>query len=330
MSNNLELTFACGDYEIMRALKEGTVKPDGIDLRVVTAMDSATRHWRFLHDREFEIAEVSASSYLAARDNGLAFYAIPVFPHRRFRHGFIFVNTGKGITSPQDLIGKKVGVKFFLNSAGLWLRGILDHEYGVGFKSIDWYAEMAEDVPEASFPKDLRLTRLPPSQSIVDMLVDGELDAVLHADLIKPVREKDPRVGRLFPNYKAEEAAYFKKTGIYPIMHVVGLKKEIVDKYPWVPVNLFRAFEEAKSVAMHRMENPRIAPIVWYREAWEEQAEVFKSDPWEYGLTDRNRHTLETLVGYSFEQGMIKRQIPVDELFLNVSQGRGRGEEITF
>jgi 4,5-dihydroxyphthalate decarboxylase len=238
MSTRIELTLACGDYEIMRALKEGTVKPDGIDLKVVTAMDSPTRHWRFLRGHEFEVAEVSASSYIAARDNGHGFRAIPVFPHRRFRHGFAFVNTSKGIKASKDLIGKKVGVKFFLNSAALWLRGILQHEYGVPFKSMDWYTELDEDVAEAAFPSDLRLNRVPPSKSIIGMLVDGELDAVLHPDIIKPLREKDPRVGRLFPNYKADEAAYFKKTGIYPIMHVIGIKQEIVDKYPWVPVNL--------------------------------------------------------------------------------------------
>jgi 4,5-dihydroxyphthalate decarboxylase len=330
MSTRIELTLACGDYEIMRALKEGTVRPDGIDLKVVTAMDSPTRHWRFLRGHEFDVAEVSSSSYIAARDNDHPFRAIPVFPHRRFRHGFAFVNNGKGIRAPKDLIGKKVGVKFFLNSAALWLRGILQHEYGVPFKSIDWYTDLDEDVAEAAFPADLRLNRVPPAKSIVGMLVDGELDAILHPDIIRPLREKDPRVGRLFPNYKAEEAAYFKKTGIYPIMHVIGIKQEIVEKYPWVAVNLYQAFNEAKAAAMRRMENPRIAPIVWYREAWEEQEEIFQSDPWEYGLTQRNRHNLETLVGYSHEQGLIKRRIPLDELFLPVSQGRRRGEEFTF
>ncbi|MFZ3353305.1 MAG: hypothetical protein WA268_20835 [Xanthobacteraceae bacterium] len=330
MSTRIELTLACGDYEIMRALKEGSVRPDGIDLKVVTAMDSPTRHWRFLRGQEFDVAEVSCSSYIAARDNGHPFRAIPVFPHRRFRHGFAFVNTGKGIKTAKDLIGKKVGVKFFLNSAALWLRGILEHEYGVPFKSMDWYTELDEDVAEAAFPKDLRLQRVPQSKSIIGMLLDGELDAILHPDIIKPLREKDPRVGRLFPNYKADEAAYFKKTGIYPIMHVIGIKQEIVDRYPWVPVNLYQALNESKAIAMERMENPRIAPIVWYREAWEEQEEIFQSDPWEYGLTERNKHNLETLVGYSFEQGLIKRKVPLDELFLPVSQGRRRGEEFTF
>jgi 4,5-dihydroxyphthalate decarboxylase len=325
MPTAVELTLACGDYEIMRPLKEGSVRPDGIELRVVTAMDSPTRHWRFLRNREFDIAEVSCSSYIAARDNGLPFRAIPVFPHRRFRHGFAFINTGKGITKPTDLIGRKIGVKFFLNSAALWLRGILQHDHGVPFESIDWYTELDEDIAEARL-EGVRITRVPKGKTIVDMLADGELDAVLHPDLIRPLRDRDRRVGRLFPDYKADEAAWFKRTGIFPIMHVVGLRQEIVEKYPWVPVNMFLAFEEAKRIAMHRMENPRIVPLAWYREAWEEQQEILGPDPWEYGLTRRNRHTLKTLVGYSHEQGLVRRKIPLEELFLSVSQGEGRGE----
>ncbi len=329
MPTTVELTLACGDYEITRPLKEGEVRPDGVDLKVVTAMDSPTRHWRFLRNREFDMAEVSSSSYVAARDNGLPFRAIPVFPHRRFRHGFAFVNTGKGISKPTDLIGRKVGVKFFLNSAALWLRGILQHEYGVPFASIEWFTELDEDV-DAAPPAGVKIRRVPKGKTIVDMLVAGELDAVLHPDLIKPLRDRDPRVGRLFPNYKADEAAYFAKTGIFPIMHVLGFRQEVVEKYPWVPVNVFQAFNEAKAIAMKRMENPRIVPLAWYREAWEEQQEIFGVDPWEYGLSERNRKNVETLVGYSHEQGLIKRRIPLDELFLNVSQGSGRGDKFTF
>jgi len=288
-------------------------------------MDSPTRHWRFLRNREFDMAEVSSSSYIAARDNCLPFRAIPVFPHRRFRHGFIFINTARGISKPTDLVGRKVGVKFFLNSAALWLRGILEHDYGVPCRSIDWYTELDEDIAQVTLD-GVRITQVPKGKTIVQMLVDGELDAVLHPDLIEPLRNRDPRVGRLFPDYKADEAAWFKKTGIFPIMHVLGLKQEIAEKYPWVPVNMFIAFEEAKAIAMRRMENPRIVPLAWYREAWEEQQELMGRDPWEYGLSERNRHNLETLVGYSHEQGLIKRRIPLDELFLSVSQGEGRGE----
>jgi len=329
MTTRIELSLACGDYEIMRALKEGTVRPDGIDLKVLTAMDSPTRHWRFLRNGDFDMAEVSCSSYIAARDRGLPFRALPVFPHRRFRHGFAYINTSKGIKKPTDLIGRKIGVKFFLISAALWMRGILEHEYGVPFKSIKWFTELDEDV-DLALPPEVSVTRVPASKSIIGMLVDGELDAVLHADLIKPIRENDPRVGRLFPDYKTEEMAYYKKTGVFPIMHTLGIKQEIVEKYPWVPINMFQALNESKAIAMSRMENPRIVPLVWYREAWEEQEGMFGPDPWEYGLTERNVKTLDTLVGYSHEQGLIGRKIPLNELFLDVSQGARRGDEFTF
>lgn len=323
----IPLTMACGDYEIVRALREGTVRPDGIDLTILTEMDSATRHWRFLRNKEFDMAEVSASSYLAATDRGWPFKAIPVFLHRRFRHGFVFINTTKGIKSPKDLIGRKVGTKTFLTTATLWLRGILEHEYGVPHKSVEWFAEIDEDVDFTPAP-GLKLHRVAHHQSIEDMLAEGELDALLHADLIKPMLDKDPRVGRLFPDYKAEEMAFVRKTGIFPIMHVFGFKQELVEKYPWVPVNMFKALNEAKAVAMKRMVNPRIVPLAWYREAWEEQDEILGADPWEYGDTPNNRANMGALAAYSHEQGLTSRKLSFEDLFLDVSQGRKRGDEI--
>ena len=320
----LQLTLACGDYEIVKALKEGTIQPDGIELNVLTAMDSTTRHWRFLRNRDFDVAEVSCSSYVAARDQGFPFEAIPVFLHRRFRHGFIFINTTKGITKPTDLIGKKVGLKQYQSSAILWLRGLLEHEYGVPFKSIDWYTELAEAI-EFTPPPGLRLTRIADDKSIDTMLADGEIDALIHPDLIAPLMNRDPRVGRLFPNYKEEEIAFYKRTRIFPIMHVVGVKRAIVEAHPWVPINLFHAFNAAKTAAMKRMENPRIVPLAWYREAWEEQEEVLGPDPWEYGLGDNNARQLAMLVQFSHEQGLISRPIPLEELFLDMSQGHKRG-----
>ena len=321
---DIHLTLACGDYEITRALMEGAVKPDGIDLTVVTDIDSTTRHWRFLRNREFDVAEVSASSFLLAKDADHPFVGLPVFLHRRFRHEFVFVNTSKGIRTPADLIGKKVGVKSYQVSAILWMRGILEHEYGVPHKSIHWFAELDEDVDFVP-PADLKLTRMCDQQTCESMLVSGELDAVIHADLIDPYLNGDPGVARLFDDYKAEEQRYFKKTGIFPIMHVIGIKREIVEKNPWVPIELYKAFEKAKTLGMKRMFNPRVAPLAWYRHAWEEQCEILGPDPWQYGLTDRNVHTLETLVGYSFEQGMIKRRLGLDDLFASVSEGRKRG-----
>ena len=234
MPKNIPITLACGDYEIVRALKDGLVEPDGIDLTILTDMDSTTRHWRFIRQLEFDMAETSGSSYIVARDKGVPVTALPVFLHRRFRHGFVFINTTKGIKEPKDLIGKKIGIKSFLVSAGHWMRGILEHEYGVPHKSIEWFTELDEDV-DFEYPKDLKVTKLPHEKSVEKMLAEGELDAVLHSDLIKPMLAKDPRVARLFPDYVAEEKSFFRKTGIFPIMHVMGLDPELVES---INVNL--------------------------------------------------------------------------------------------
>src|SRR5499426_1223051 len=186
MTRRLELTFACGDYEIVRALKEGIVRPEGIELTVLPDMAPSPRHWRFLRGREFDLAEVSGSGYVAARDQDLPFRAIPVFPHRRFRHGFIFINTSKGISKPIDLIGRKVGTKGYLFTAGLWMRGILEHDYGVPHKSIEWLSELDEDV-DFMPPPGLKITQVPQDKSLEDMLVEGEIDALLSPDLIRPL-----------------------------------------------------------------------------------------------------------------------------------------------
>jgi 4,5-dihydroxyphthalate decarboxylase len=320
----IQLTLAVGDYEITRPLKDGTVQAEGIDLTVLTSMDSTTRHWRFLRNNEFDVAEVSASSYIIARDREQPFCAIPVFLHRRFRHGFIFINKNKGITKPSDLIGKKVGVKSYQVTAVLWLRGILEHEYGVPHKSIDWYSDLDEDV-DFTPPAGLRLTRVPDDKSVERMLAEGELDALLHPDIIDPIVNKDPRVGLLFENPKAAEIEYYQRTGIFPIMHTMGLKAELVERYPWVPRSLFKAFEQAKAIGMKRMRNPRVAPIAWYQEALDEQEKLLGPDPWQYGLGPQNMNNINTLMGYSCEQGLISGMIPLDRLFLDLSEGSKRG-----
>ena len=180
MPTKPSLTLACGDYEIIRPLLRGKVEVDGVDLTILTDMDSATRHWRFLNKGEFDIAEVSASSYLAARDNDLPFSAIPVFLHRRFRHGFMFINTSKGIKKPADLKGRRIGVKTMMTTAVLWMRGILQSEYGVPLNSIEWVAEIEDDV-KVSLPPDIKYSCLPNDKSVETMLADGELDAVFHS-----------------------------------------------------------------------------------------------------------------------------------------------------
>ncbi len=162
------------------------------------------------------------------------------------------------------------------------MRGILEHEYGVPHKSIHWLSELDEDV-DFNPPPDLKLTRVPEAKSLEDMLATGEIDALFSPDLIKPLKAGDGRVGRLFPDYKQEEIAYYRKTGIFPIMHVVGIKQEIVERIPGWRSTCSRP-STAKALAMGRMENPRIVPLAWYRESWEEQEGILGKDPWEYGL----------------------------------------------
>lgn len=316
MSRKLHLTLATGDYESIRALKEGTVQPDGIELTVLTEMTSDTRHWRMLRNREFDIAELSMSNYLMAKYTGLPFTAIPVFLHRRFRHGFIFLNTNKGIKKPADLLGRRVGLRNFQATANLWIRGILEHEHGLPHRSVHWFKQDEEEV-DWTPPADLDIQRIPAGKSVETMLVEGELDGLIHPEIIQPILDKDHRVSRLFANYRNLEIDYYKRTGIFPIMHTTAIKQEIVDKYPWVAINLMQAFEESKKAAYKRMENPRIVPLAWFRSFLEEQEELLGHDPWVYGLGEINRNSLETLMQYSREQGLLGRKMSLEELFIH-------------
>ncbi|MEK9646674.1 MAG: ABC transporter substrate-binding protein [Alphaproteobacteria bacterium] len=326
MPQKLKLTLACGDYEIVRALKEGSVEPDGIELNVLTDMDSSTRHWRMLRNREFDVCELSGSSYLMAKDRGQPFSAIPVFLHRRFRHGFVFVNTSKGIEKPADLNGKRVGLKTYQATAILYLRGLLAEEYGVDLKSIEWVTELEEEIP-FDVPKGITLTQAPEGSDIGEMLSEGAVDAVLHPDIIDPILRGDTRVGRLWTDYRSEEETYFKRTGIFPIMHATAIKTEILEEHPWVATNLAQAFEQAKFGGYKRMNNPRVVPLAWFLDEWDAQRELMGPDPWEYGLTPANRKNLETLIRYSRDGGLISNLETVDDFYVDVlMKYRGRGE----
>lgn len=318
MAKKIHLTLACGDYETIRALKEGAVEPDGIELTVLTDMTSSVRHWRMIRNREFDLAELSMSNYLLAKFQGLPFTAIPVFLHRRFRHGFVFINVNKGIEKPTDLIGRKVGLRNFQATNNLWVRGILEHEYAVPHRKIRWFTEDPEEV-EFTPPPDLKIERIPAGKTVETMLVEGELDAVIHPDVIQPIMDRDKRVRRLFENYKELEIEYYRRTGIFPIMHTTAIRQEIVEKYPWVPLNLMEAFERAKRLAYKRMENPRIVPLAWFRHAVEEEERILGKDPWVYGLGEANRKNLETLIQYSYEQGLIGRKLALEELFTHTA-----------
>jgi 4,5-dihydroxyphthalate decarboxylase len=320
MTGKLRLTVACGDYEIVRALKDGTVAADGLELVMLTDMGPRERHWRMARKAEFDVCEANVGAYFTERDHGARLTAIPVFLHRRFRHGFLFVNAGAGIREPKDLIGKKVGGTNFQPASNIWMRGILEEEYGLPHRQVTWLVERSEDVAFTP-PKDLRIEMIAPGRKLDEMLAEGAMPAMLSPDLPKLFLKGDRRIVRLFPNYKEIELAYFRKTGIFPIMHVTTIKQEIVDKYPWVPTNLVKAFEQAKQIAYRRIANPRVVPLAWMRTAVEEQEQLLGPDPWAYGLGAANRKNLETVLRYTHQQGMISRTWPLDELFADTDLG---------
>src|SRR5713101_292289 len=270
MSRRLELSLACGDYETTRPLTEGAVKADGIDLTVLTHIGSRERHWRMARGNEYDVCEFNACAYFMARDRGFPWTAIPVFLHRRFRHGFVFINVAKKIKDPADLIGRRVGGTNFQPAGSIWIRGILEEDFGVPHRKVMWITDREEDI-EFAPPPDLRIERIPPDKSLDDMLAEGELDAMISPNFPRPILKGDQRVARLFPNSKDVETGYFLRTGIIPIMHVTGIRKEIIDKHPWVAASLMRAFGEAKRRAYERVRNPRVVPLAWFSAAWEEQ-----------------------------------------------------------
>jgi len=310
--SRLQLTLGCGAYDLLRPLIEGTVAPAGIDLNVLT-MASPERHGRMLRHEEFDVCELSLVAYLVALDQGRTFRAIPVFPHRRFRHGYMVKRADAGIERPSDLNGKRVGLDTLQNSAGLWMRGILQDHYGVDLKTVEWWCQEEEDVPFEP-AKWMKLRRVPKGKNVDQMLLDGELEAALYPETLPSIKKNSPKVALLFPDPKAAEIDYYKKSGIYPIMHTVVIKGDILAKNSWVAVSLQQAFQRAKEMCYERYQDPRNSTIVWFKEAVQEQTKIFGPDPWPYNLED-NRKALEAAVRYEHEQGMIKRKFAIEELF---------------
>lgn len=311
---DLKLTVAYGDYEITRAITDGRIKPDGIELVPDTRYGPRDRHWAMAKDNAFDVCEFNACAYFMARDRGFAWTALPVFCHRRFRHGFVFVNPASGIKTPKDLIGKRIGGTNFQPAGNVWIRGILEEEYGVDHKSVHWFTERGEDI-DFTPHEGLKISRIRADQNLDDMLLSGEIDARMEPEFPEPFLAGDPRCVRLFGDCKDVELEYFQRTGIFPIMHVTVIKQEIVDKHPWVPASLFAAFNKSKEIAYKRVANPRVVPLAFWSYALEEQNRVLGRDPWQYGLTPANRTNLEAAIRFTNMQGLTSRRWAVDELF---------------
>jgi 4,5-dihydroxyphthalate decarboxylase len=263
---------------------------------------------------EFDACEFSIGTYLALHGRGgFPVTAIPAFPHRRFRHGFIFVNATAGIRGPKDLEGRRVGVRTWQATAGLWARGILQDDHGVDLTTIDWIAQDEEDVPLADMSR-FRLRRVAPGETVSAMLEQGALDALIYPDPLDALRRGDSRVARLFPDPKAAEIDWFRRTGFFPLMHTVLLRRTLVDAHPWLAGNLLAAFEASRALAFRRMRDPRRVSLAWFADALAEQEAILGADPWRYAF-EPNRTALETMIRWAHEQGIIARPFPAEDLF---------------
>lgn len=316
----LKLTLACWDYDRTQALREGRVTVEGVDLNYIVARPEEG-FWRMLKHREFDASEISLSNYIMLVARGESpFIAIPVFPSRSFRHNNIYINTNSGIKSPQDLAGKRVGAPNYHMTALLWLKGMLQDDYGVAPETINWVlagldAPGYEDRMNWTPPENLSVT-IRTDRTLSEMLADGEIDALLSARSPSCFRAGVPNVARLFPNPMQVEMDYYRRTGFFPIMHAVAIRKDVYEANPWVARNLTMAFQRAKELAMERLwEDAALAvSLPWLVSAAEQHFEVFGHEWWPYGV-EANRKTLEAMTRYSFEQGLSPRKVEVDELF---------------
>lgn len=322
--STMRLSLACWDYDRTRAIQDGRVKAEGIDLTFIPLRVEET-FWRMLRHQEFDIAEMSLSSYvLTLCQPDPPFVAIPVFPSKFFRHGNIYVHTDSGIECPADLVGKKVGIAEYQMTAGVWQRGILAEYYGVPVDSVTYWTGGVEEPGREeklplNLPPNISVTPVPRDRSLSEMLEKGEIDA-LHAAVAPSCfyRKRSPSVRRLFPDYRDVEATYYRQTGIMPIMHTVVIRRDIYEADRWIAQSLMKAFTAAQELVFDDfVETAALKYMLpWLIAEVERTREIFESDNfWSYGL-EQHRTTLETFLRYSHEQGLATRELTPDELFV--------------
>lgn len=318
----LPITFACGLYDRMLALQTGEIKPDGIDLNFLVIDNPREIFDRMSNRLEFDACEMSSSEYVSRyAAKKLPFAALPVFASRVFRHGFIVVNR-KFVTSAKELAGKRIGVPLYTQTAAIFIRGLMQHDLGVDLSGIEW-VQGAINVPGSygnpSVMPLLKPVNITPNQSgksLSDLLAAGEIHAIIGSNLPHALN-RHPDVVRLFPDYRAREKDYFRRTRIFPIMHLVVIRNDIYERHPFVATSLYNAFCAAKDRAWEKM---RFSGTLRYMLPWlpddiEEIDDLFGGDCWPYGV-EANRPTLEALVSYMAEQGLIAEHIPIEKLFV--------------
>ncbi len=316
---NLRLTIALSHYDRHIPLFDGSVQAEGVDLQVLEVGQSSPlkqgqdRHERMLQKGEFDICELSLSSYLIAKSRGMPFTAIPVFPRRLFSLSQMWINVNSGITSPQKLIGKKVGLSTFQTTLSVLAKGDLQAEYRVPWRDIDWYISKDEAIPLKPI-EGVKVQLLEPGQKIGTMLERGELDALMMPHPPKEALRGGGNIRRLFTDPKTEETKYFRKNGYYPIMHVVAFKNEVLAKNPWLATGVMAGFDKAKEVCLGYYDDPNWSRFVWGRHLFEEERQIFGADPWPHGVK-KNRANLERFIEYSLDQGLMDKKLKVEELF---------------
>ncbi len=321
--SKLPLTFACGLYDRVQALYRGDVQPAGIDLNFI-AIDSPRDVFdRMGGSQEFDASEFSSSEFVARYVTGKTpFVALPFFPSRVFRHNTITINRRSGIKKPKDLEGKRVGVPLYTQTAAIFIRGLLQHDYDVDLSKIHWVQGALNHtgthghptVPPLLKPIDIELAD--PRKSLSDLIDQGEIDAIAATSLPRSFK-RNPDVQRLFPNYHEVERDYYQRTGIFPIMHLVALRRDVYEKHPFVATSLYEALLQSRqrALALMRETGALRYMLPWMRAEIDEIDEVFGGDPWPDGV-EANRKTLEALVTYMHEQHMIARKVSIDELFV--------------
>lgn len=319
--SKLKITLACWNYDRTRALAEGRVQPDGIDLNYLNLPVEET-FFRMLRQREFEAAEMSLSSYtvsLFSKDR--PFIAIPAFPSRFFRHSCIYVNAASGIREPRDLVGKRVGNPEYQMTAPAWIRGILSDEYNVPASSVTYFTGGEEEPgrPEKiklDLPPEIRVRRIGENQTLSAMLASGEIDALYTARTPSSHAGGGGRVKRLFEDYAGVEKDYYRRTRIFPIMHTVVIRRDVYEQYPWAAQSLYKAFCAAQRETYRDLEETAALKIMlpWAMAHFEEARREMGDDYWAYGF-ERNRDTLATFLRYHHEQGLSKKRLQPEELF---------------
>jgi 4,5-dihydroxyphthalate decarboxylase len=319
--SKLRLTLACWDYDRTRALADGRVAPEGVDLLYLNQEVEET-FFRMARFQEFDCSEMSLSSYCASLARGDSpFIAIPAFPSRFFRHSCIFVSAKSGITRPEQLKGRRIGVPEYQMTAPVWIRGILSDEHGVKVTDCTHHSGGEEEPGrdeklKLDLPREIRLLPIERTKTLSRMLADGELDALVTARAPSTFHREPDKVKRLFADYMAVEKAYWQRTRIFPIMHTVVMRRDVYEKNRWVARSLYKAFVAAKAMAQALYAQTAALPTMlpWSTAHAEEARREMGEDWWPYGL-EPNRKVLDTFLRYHHEQGLSKRRLQPEELF---------------